>query len=244
MTPLTLAAMCLLTLAAFTIRVVTGFGSAIFLSPIFSNILPPKEAVVLIILLESFVNLIFVLREKMNFRLKEVYLGGFAGIAAGIFLFSIVSQEIIGLLIGIGMAVLASLLLFGVNFKVRKVKPLFLSLGFVSGAMGVLTGVNGPQIVLGLTNQGYSTAFIRSFMITYLVIIDTATLSAFVIFGHVSSETLLKFVFLAPFVGAAYILGREILGRLDGESLRKVMLCVVIVLSAILVIRYGGGLFG
>ncbi len=36
--------------------------------------MPPKEAVVLIILLESFVNVIFLLREKMNFSLIEIYL--------------------------------------------------------------------------------------------------------------------------------------------------------------------------
>ena len=244
MTPLTLAIMCLLTLIAFTIRVVTGFGSAIFLSPIFSNILPPKEAVVLLILLESFVNIIFVVREKLNFSLREIYFGGFAGVAAGMFLFGIASQEIVGLLIGFGMGILASLMLFGVSFRVRRAKPMFLTLGFVSGIMGVLTGVNGPQIVIGLTNQGYNSAFIRSFMITYLVVIDTVTLSAFVAFGHVSYEVLTKLALIAPFVAAAYFTGRKILGRLDGESLKKLMLGVVIVMSAVLVIRYGGGLVG
>ena len=40
---LTIVAVGMLTFMAFTIRVITGFGSAILLSPIFSNIFPPKN---------------------------------------------------------------------------------------------------------------------------------------------------------------------------------------------------------
>ncbi|MBE8540382.1 TSUP family transporter [Geoglobus acetivorans] len=235
-------AMGLLTFAAFTIRVITGFGSAILLSPIFSNILPPKEAVVLIILLESSVNIIFVVKEKMNLGLKEVYAGGFSGIAIGIALFGIASQQMIGLSIGLGMVVLAVLMLAGVNFRVKNTKRLFLSLGFASGSMGVLTGVNGPQIILGLTNQGYDSAFIRSFIITYLVIIDTVTLAAFLLSGHINADVVVKFAYLVPSVALAYVTGRRILGKLDGEDLRRVMLLTVIVLSIVLIARYGGGL--
>ncbi|WP_202318547.1 sulfite exporter TauE/SafE family protein [Archaeoglobus neptunius] len=239
-----MAIMAVLTFAAFTVRVVTGFGSAILLSPIFSNIVPPKEAVVLIILLESFVNLIFVFNEKLNFKLKEVYLGGLSGIGAGIFFFGIASQELIGLTIGAGMAVLAVLMLSGFTFRVRNSKNLFLGLGFVSGIMGVLTGVNGPQIVLALTSQGYRAEFIRSFMITYLLVIDTVTLLAYLFSGYLTAKTLVKFAILAPFVCASYLVGKQILGKLDGENLRKIMLLAVMLSSIILIARYGGGLIG
>ncbi|MEA2075837.1 MAG: hypothetical protein U9O85_08960 [Euryarchaeota archaeon] len=59
---------------------------------------------------------------------------------------------------------------------------LFTTLGFLSGSMGVLTGINGPQIVLGLANQGYDGTFIRRCMITYLIVID------FVYCGHIYFE--------------------------------------------------------
>ncbi len=239
---MTLILMFFLTLAAFTVRVVTGFGSAIFLAPIFSNILPPKEAVVLIILLESFINIIFVLKERLMFSLKEVYGGAFAGILVGILLFGWASQEVIGVLIGISMALLALIMLLGVDLRVRDTGSMFFGLGFLSGAMGVLTGVNGPQIILGLTSQGYSAMFIRGFMITYLIVIDTITLLAFILSGHVTAVVLTKFLFLAPSVAIAYYAGRKILGRLDGEMLRKIMLTLVLMLSFVVMFKYGGGL--
>ncbi len=158
MNEVTIIAMFLLTLTAFTVRVVTGFGSAILLSPIFSNLMPPKEAVVLIILLESFVNVIFLLREKMNFSLIEIYLGAFFGIAVGIFFFGLLPQHIVGLAIGIGMGIMAAVMLLGIDFRVTRTKPLFLGMGFLSGAMGVITGVNGPQIVITLANQAMRQA--------------------------------------------------------------------------------------
>jgi len=240
----TIVAMFLLTLTAFTVRVVTGFGSAILLSPIFSNLMPPKEAVVLIILLESFVNLIFLFKERMNFSLKEIYVGAFSGIAVGILFFGFLPQEIIGLAIGVGMGIMAAVMLFGADLKVERTKPLFLSMGFLSGAMGVITGVNGPQIVIALANQGYAASYIRSFMITYLVVIDTVTLSAFFAFGHINSEILFKFFALAPSILIAYLVGSRILLRTDGERLKRIILGVVVLLSLVVSLRYGGGLIG
>lgn len=233
-----------LTYLAFMVRAITGFGSAIFLSPVFSNMLPPKEAVVLIILLESFINLIFLIGERIVIRLKEIYIGAFSGIAAGIIFFGIASQEIIGLLIGSGMAILGLLMLFGFNFRVKNPKGLYVALGFLSGAMGVLTGVNGPQVILGLTNQGYDSAFVRSFMISYLLVIDTVTLVSYLAFGYITPENIGRFAVLAPFVALAYLSGRRILRWLDGETLKKIMLLAVIISSSILIIRYGGDFVG
>ncbi len=241
---LDLSILCILTFAAFTVRVVTGFGSAILLSPILSNLLPPKQAVPLIILLETFVNLIFVIKERIRFSLKEVYIGGFIGIAAGLALFGSISQQVAGLIIGISMGILSILMLAGFRFRVRNERALFVSIGFISGSMGVLTGVNGPQIILGLTNQGYDAMFIRTFIITYLVVIDTAIFAAFLLAGYINTSTLSIFAVLAPFIVFAYIAGIRLVGRISGESLRKAILLVVFASSLVLIYRYGGGMSG
>ena len=67
---------------AFTLRTITGFGSAMLLSPILSAIIPPKEAVIFIILLENEVNVVYLIREKLNFSLREVFIGGIIGFSA------------------------------------------------------------------------------------------------------------------------------------------------------------------
>ena len=237
--------MSILTSLAFTVRVVTGFGSAILLSPLFSNFLPPKDVVVLMILLESLINLVFVAKENIKFSLGEIYAGAFLGIAAGMVLFGLISQKIAGLIIGVSMGVLSLLMLAGVSFEVRSEKALFLSAGIISGFMGVLTGVNGPQIVLALANQGYSPGFVRIFIITYLIVIDSLILLAFVLLGYLKYDTLFLFLILAPFVVASYLIGKRIVWGMESEKLRKAILSVVFISSISLIFRFlSNGGFG
>ncbi len=230
----------ILTLIAFTVRVVAGFGSAILLSPILSNFFPPKEVVPLIILMETFINAIFIVRERIRFSLAEIYAGSLAGVVIGVFLFGIISHQIAGLIIGTSMCVLSALMLAGFRFRAENERGLFLFLGFISGSMGVLTGVNGPQIILGLTNQGYDAAFVRTFIITYLVIVDTVIFAAFVSTGHITVHTLSSFIVLAPFIALAYIIGAKLVGKVDSETLKRAMLTVVFISSLTLIYRYGG----
>ncbi len=81
-------------------------------------------------------------------------------------------------------------------------------------------------------------------MITYLVVIDTITLSAFFAFGHVKIEILNNFLILAPSILIAYAVGSRILSKIDGEELKKIILAVVVLLSLVVILRYGGGLIG
>ncbi len=225
---------------AFNVRVVTGFGSAILLSPLLSNFFPPKEVVVLMILMESLINVVFFVKERVTFRLVEVYSGGLAGILLGIALFAVISQRLTGIAIGVGMAVISVLMLVGVRFRVRRERILLFFSGIVSGVMGVLTGVNGPQIVLALSNQGYSAESVRSFIIAYLMVIDTVILLAFVVFGYVGESVLRNFLIFSPSVVLAYFTGRRLLGIVDDGTLRRAMLLAVLVSSVILIVRYSG----
>ena len=227
---------------AFTIRVVTGFGSAMLLSPILSMLLMPKEAVVLALLFESAINSVFSVKEKLVFTLKEVYMGAFSGIVAGIFLFGILSQRFIGIVIGLSMTLISISLLKGLNFYIQAEGIFFYLLGFVSGSMGVLTGVNGPQLVLGMVNQRYNPDKIRTFIITYFVVIDTLTLIAFILFGHVNLRILILFLSSIPFIYLSYLLGIRILKHMNSVLLHRVILYIVL-LSSLSLLAESIGLF-
>ncbi len=81
----------------FTVRVITGFGSAMILAPLSALFLEPKHVVVFVILLECAMGIIFIVKEKLNFEGKPIFVGGFSGIIAGIFLFGLLSQRLVGL---------------------------------------------------------------------------------------------------------------------------------------------------
>lgn len=234
------ALLALMVFLAFNVRVVTGFGSAILLSPMLSNFFPPKDVVVLMILMESLINVLFLTRESLRFRPAELYAGGISGIIAGTALFSALSQRIVGLAIGSGMSVLSLLMLRGVRLRVNRRAQLFFLSGVISGFMGVLTGVNGPQVVLALASQGFDASHVRSVIITYLMVIDTIILLAFALLGYISAGILWNFAIFAPSIVLAYLTGRRLLGRMDEGLLRRIILLAVLVSSATLVVRYSG----
>jgi len=98
--------------------------------------------------------------------------------------------------------------------------------------------VNGPQIVLALTNQGYDAGFVRIFIITYLIVIDSIILLAFVALGYLGPDTLILFLILTPFVATSYIIGKRIVWGMGSERLRKAILSVVFISSVSLVFRF------
>jgi uncharacterized membrane protein YfcA len=190
----------LLVFFGFTVRVITGFGSTMILAPIIALFLEPKHTVVFVILLESAMGVLFIVKEKLSFDVKPIFVGGFFGIIAGIVLFGLLSQRLVGLIIGI------SVLTFSVLFLLN------------------ITGINGPQIVLGLANQGYDGNFIRQCMITYLILIDFVTLASFSISGYVTANVLRLLVYSIPFLICSYVVGTHVLRFINPEKLKRLML--------------------
>ena len=223
---------------AYVVRTLTGFGSVVLLSPILSNVFGPKNAVVLVVLMESFVSLIFFVKERLNFNLKEIYFGSFVGALIGYFFFESFSERELGIVIGFSLLVLSLALLFDVRYKIRKERSLFIFSGFLSGSLGVLSGVTGPQVVIALVNQGYDSKFVRKFMISYLSVIYAIILTIFTLSGHVSYSILSKFLICLPSIAFAYFFGKKIVLRIDSKKLEKIILVVVLLSSLSLLLKY------
>jgi uncharacterized membrane protein YfcA len=214
----------LMVFLGFTVRVITGFGSTMILAPIIALFLEPKHTVVFVILLESAMGVLFIVREKLSFDVKPIFVGGFSGIIAGIVLFGLLSQQLVGLIIGVSVLTFSVLFLLNITLKIEKEGLFFTTLGFLSGSMGVLTGINGPQIVLGLANQGYDSNFIRQCMITYLILIDFVTLASFSMLGYVTANVLKLLVYSIPFLICSYVVGTHVLRFINPEKLKRLML--------------------
>lgn len=218
----------LLVFFGFTVRAITGFGSTMILAPIIALFLEPKHAVVFVILLESAMGVVFIAKEQLNFEIKHIFLGGVSGIVAGLFLFGLLAQRVVGLIIGVSVLAFSILFLLDITFRTKKENSLFTTLGFLSGSMGVLTGINGPQIVLGLVNQDYDGEFIRSCMITYLIVIDFVTLASFAISGYVTVDLVKLLIYSVPSLILSYFVGTYILKYTDPEKLKRLMLIITL----------------
>lgn len=222
----------------FTVRVVTGFGSTMLIAPLLALFLEPKHTVVFVILLECAMGIVFIVKEKLNFEIKPFFVGGFSGIIAGIFLFGLLSQRLVGLIIGVSVLAFSILFLLNITFRTEKEKSLFTTLGFLSGSMGVLTGINGPQIVLGLVNQGYDATFIRRTLITYLIVIDFVTLASFSVAGYVTANLLKLLFYAVPFLICSYVAGTYVLKFVDPEKLKRIMLLITLFAGALAIWKF------
>ncbi len=228
----------LLVFFGFTVRVITGFGSTMLIAPLLALFLEPKQVVVFVILLESTMGIVFIFKEKLNFDVKPIFLGGISGIITGIFLFGFLSQRLVGLIIGVSVLTFSILFLLNITFRTEKEKSLFTTLGFLSGSMGVLTGINGPQIVLGLVNQGYDGEFIRRCMITYLIVIDFVTLASFSISGYVTANSLKLLICSVPFLLLSYVVGAHALKFIDSEKLKRFILITTLFAGALAIWKF------
>jgi uncharacterized membrane protein YfcA len=214
----------LLVFIGFTVRVITGFGSTMLIAPLLTLLLAPKQVVVFVILLESAIGVIFIIKEQLNFEIKPIFVGGVAGILTGIFLFGLLSQRLVGFIIGVSVLLFSILFLLNKTFKTEREGTLFATLGFLSGSMGVLTGINGPQIVLGLVNQGYDALFVRKTLITYLIVIDFITLASFSVAGYVTANILKLLVYSIPFLLLSFGVGTYVLTLIDPDKLKRMIL--------------------
>ncbi len=218
----------LLVFFGFTVRVITGFGSALILAPIISLFLEPKHTIIFLILLECVMAVVFILKERLNFEVTHIFAGGVSGIVAGIILFGLLSQRIAGFIIGVSVLTFSIIFLLNITFRTEREGLLFTALGFLSGSMGVVTGINGPQIVLGLVNQGYDGRFIRACMISYLIVIDYVTLALFSISGYVTADLIKLLIYSVPAILLAYIFGKYILKFINPEKLKRIMLVITL----------------
>lgn len=209
---------------SLTVRVITGFGSAMILAPVIALFLGPKNAVMFIILLESAMAVVFICKERLNFEITHIFFGGISGIVVGIFLFGLLSQRIVGFTIGVCVLTFSILFLLNIHFRAENGGLLFTTLGFLSGSMGVLTGINGPQIVLGLVNQGYDGTFIRRCMITYLIVIDFITLASFSLSGYLTANLFPLLLYSLPAIPLSYIVGTYIVNFITPDKLKRIIL--------------------
>ncbi len=104
--------------------------------------------------------------------------------------------------------------------------------------MGVLTGINGPQIVLGLVNPGYDGEFVRSCMISYLIVIDFITLASFSISGYVTVDLVKLLIYSIPFLLLSYFVGTYILKFTDPEKLKRMMLIITLFAGMLAILKF------
>ncbi|MDN3717711.1 sulfite exporter TauE/SafE family protein [Vibrio breoganii] len=202
MDPNIIIASILIFIGAF-IQTTTGFGMAIVVSPVLILIAPdfiPGPMIIVGLFLSS-INAIKYRDHISLVRLKSAFVGLLPGIISGGLLLYFIDVTKFSLFIGIVvlLAVIVSLL----PMKIDETPRRLVSAGFLSGFLGMSSGIGGPPLALLWQHQ--AAMLVRANLAAFFVISSIISLIIQIPIGYMS----MKHLYLSlPLLPASYFGGR------------------------------------
>jgi uncharacterized membrane protein YfcA len=157
---------------AYFLKGFSGFGPALVLIPTLSLIIDPGSAITAAAFFDMFAGLFLILTVLKQIDWKfviPVTLLICAGAYPGAFLLTVISTELLKILIGIGLLIFITLLLVSHNGNENGSKPeshwLQYPVALFSGFTGGLIGITGPVLIIYLKLK-YGKAYFRTQLIS------------------------------------------------------------------------------
>jgi uncharacterized membrane protein YfcA len=223
-------------LLAGTVKATFGVGFALISAPLLLMVMDPGDVVAFIAPLVLLQNLIILRQTWRNVPWKSAAI--LAVSAATIAPFAVLLQTKLDantLRLAISLAVIGSgvVLLSGLKFNIRREIPAMLVAGATSGILFPLAGISASPVALFLVNQRWEMATMRAVLAAFLVVLETVTITAFLIGGVVTVESLLLDATMLPVVALAVAFSTLVLRHMDSDHYRK-SVTFVILASAVL----------
>ena len=209
---------------------VSGFGYALVAMPFLVLLLPPVQAVPLV-LVSWFPIAIFLVigsrRHLVPARLVRLLVGGIAGAPLGIYGLASLPDNTLRAMIG------AITLLAVVAMVVRPSAPLtwegraLLGAGLLSGALGGASGLSGPPIVLLGLRQRWSHESFRATLLCYFFILHTLICATLGNVGLLTGNILSLSLQALPGVTTGFAAGIWLKGRVQPGMYRRLVIGLV-----------------
>lgn len=216
----------LVTLFAYVIFGISGFGSTLVAIPLLAHLFPIKFVIPTVVLLDCAATIRQAVKLRGGvFRSELVPLLPFmlAGMGTGVFLLIRLPAEIVLLCLG------AFVFLYGIYYALRHDSPLPLArwtaapIGLAAGTTSSMLGVGGPLYVIYLTGRGATPEHIRATMPVIFVFTTTGRIALFAATGLFTRETLLAAAALFPAMILGVYLGNRLHPRLSRENVVRMI---------------------
>lgn len=197
----TMAAAFLLAFAGGAIRGYTGFGTPIFLAPIYAVLFGPTAAVPLLIIMEVGIMTQMVpaaLRRTDWPELRGLLYGCLPMLPAGGLMLGVLDADLVKKIIGLVTASFVAALWWGWRYRGPRTLPVRVAIGVVSGFSNGLTGIGGPPVILYYISGDKDIADIRANLVLYFAFVTLVAAPFFFYAGLVTAETLIRWVALTP----------------------------------------------
>ena len=216
--PWAFAAALAMTLAAASLRGLTGFGMAIILVPLLGMIMRPDDAVMLAILLQLQIGVLGLrntIRHSDRSSALPMALCAILTTPLGVWALAHTAPDVARL--GIAAISIAAflLVLLPTNGTAKPGLPLAIGAGGVAGFLTGFAAMPGPPVVPFYLKGGYEVAVARaSMMFVFFATAIAATISAWLL-GLVRVESVVLSLLLSPAIFLGNRLGGLAFGRIE-----------------------------
>lgn len=218
----------------------TGFGIALVAVPVLMQFMPPETVPPLMVVLSLGNNAVVLARAWRSVRLRLVLpliLGGVAGLPFGVWILLALDPTSIKLAVGIGVIVMALLLLSGWKKKVRHQRTGLAVVGLLGGVLHTSTSVSGPPVIIFLANQGVDRDQFRANLIAFFTVMNVISIPTYYVNGLLTVvELKLALAFVIPLLLGS-LAGIWLVKRIDERLFRRLVLYLVALFGLALVIN-------
>lgn len=198
--------------AAYFVRGITGFGSALIAVPLLSLIFPVTMVVPVIILIDYVGSLSHGIHHRKQIQYSEIFpLTPFtlAGIITALYVMKTVDPSMLTIALAIFIISYALYNLFAVA-PPQGSKFWAAPLGFFAGLVGTTFGTGGPFIVIYLTMRQLEKIPFRGTIAAIFLLDGGMRLAGYTISGFYTMELIIATIISLPIMGLALWLGGHV----------------------------------
>lgn len=224
---------------AFTIRGITGFGSALIATPLLTLMLPISVVVPVIGLLDYLSSLAHVLKLRKDIQWKQILMlmpFTLIGMLLALYLFKTVDAQLLKKFLGVFVIFYAFYTLFIIKPKTHSSYFWAIPGGGIGGLISALFGTGGPFYVIYLQLQGLGKNTFRATIATIFFLDGTARIVAYSFSGFYSTDTLILIAVSLPVMTIAMYIGGHIHTNISHQSIQKGMAVLLIFSGSALII--------
>lgn len=229
---------------AFVVRGMSGFGAGMIAVPLLAFVIPLQLAVPLCSLLVFVLFVILVIRDRREIVWEELRLllpPTIAGALAGLWLFAVLDNRVLVLLLGVFL-ILYSAYMLAVSAlglpQLRCSQRWALPVGFSGAFFDTLFGGGGGTLVVIYINaRGVGRAGFRATVAALWFAEMVARIGGYAWSGYYDRGTLLLFVLLLPLMWIATVVGERLGNRVSSDSFSRILALMLLASGVSLLLK-------
>ncbi|MSP49752.1 MAG: sulfite exporter TauE/SafE family protein [Alphaproteobacteria bacterium] len=219
------------TLVCAVVRGYSGFGMGLMITPLLSLVLPPLEAVVIVLIFGVTVALRQLpgLWAHVDWRgLKLLMPVAILTTPIGTWALGLASPA--ALRLGLSLAVLLVAVLFLLGFRLTGTpgRPTIVATGALAGVMNGIAALSGPPLVFLYLTRTDSLSVGRATLIAFFFVTDAAAIAFASAGGLIERGPVVTAALLVPFLLAGVFVGERAFRGTSPERFRRVVLWLLI----------------